>query len=238
MATFLLIHGAWQAGWCWREIVPPLAQHGHQAMTLDLPGHGDDHHRAADVTLQDYVDVVGRAIQEMPDKPIVVVHSWGGILCAVGEAFADRIAALVFIAAAIPPNGESMMRVVEEYDPEVSASFVFSEDGRTATITLQGAREFLYGLGAAELVEDAIPRLTAEPVAPFETPIVTSARFERVPRYYVEALRDRGVPPRVQKAIQARMGFRRVFSLESDHSPFFSTPKELVACLLSVAVDI
>jgi hypothetical protein len=81
-----------------------------------------------------------------------------------------------------------------------------------------------------------LPLFTSEPVAPFEAPITTTpARFGRVRRYYVETLHDRAVPLRLQRSIQADFGFERVFTLDADHSPFFSTPSELTACLSAVA---
>jgi hypothetical protein len=78
-----------------------------------------------------------------------------------------------------------------------------------------------------------------EPIAPYEAPIVTTAsRFGAIPRYYVETLRDRVVPIAMQRAIEASVGFRRIFSLETDHVPFFSAPAELAACLEAVASDL
>ena len=30
MANFVLVHGAWHGGWCWRDVVAPLARAGHR----------------------------------------------------------------------------------------------------------------------------------------------------------------------------------------------------------------
>src|SRR5262249_40223672 len=112
-------------------------------------------------------------------------------------------------------------------------------DGRTARISAHGIRDFLYPLCPEHVVAEVIDWLTPEPVAPFETPIqTTEERFGRIPRYYVETLRDRCVPLPLQRSIQARLGFKRVLSLDTDHSPFFSSPDDLVSCLLSVAAEV
>jgi pimeloyl-ACP methyl ester carboxylesterase len=239
MATFVLVHGTWQGAWCWRDILSLLESQGHQAMALDLPGHGADQTPLEQVTLQHYIDAVVLAVDSLHNRPILVVHSMGGLITAVAQASPDAIAALVYVAGLIPPNGLPMMNVVEQYDPAFPASFVWSADGRTAGITPDGAREFLYGLCPARAIEDAIPRFTPEPVAPFEAPVTTTEeRFGRVPRYYVETLQDRAVPLTLQRAIQARVGFKKVFPLNADHSPFFSAPAELVSCLNAIAVDL
>ncbi len=49
MSTYVLIHGSWHGAWCWYKIIPLLAQAGHTAIVLDLPGHGRDWTAARDV---------------------------------------------------------------------------------------------------------------------------------------------------------------------------------------------
>ena len=76
MARILLIHGAAHGAWCWRDVIPALAERGHQARAIDLPSHGQDTTPAAEVTLQSYV----QAIQAALDEPAVIVaHSMGGV---------------------------------------------------------------------------------------------------------------------------------------------------------------
>jgi len=36
MSTFVLVHGAWEGGWCWDKVVPLLKESGHKVETLDL----------------------------------------------------------------------------------------------------------------------------------------------------------------------------------------------------------
>jgi pimeloyl-ACP methyl ester carboxylesterase len=238
VATFVLIHGAWQAAWCWSEVAPLLEKQDQLVVTFDLPGHGRDRTDRDQITMQHYVDALAAAIEPLSEPPIVVAHSMGGPLTAWAEAHPNKARSLVFVGANIPPNGLPMLAVVEHYDPAFPASFVWAQNGRTASITREGARRFLYPQCPERILEEVLPRLTPEPVAPFETPITsTEDRFGRIPRYYVETLQDGAVPLPLQRSIQATVGFRRVFSLDTDHSPFFSAPDELVACLRSVAVN-
>ena len=59
--------------------------------------------------------------------------------------------------------------------------------------------------------------------------------FDRVRRFYVEGRDDRAVSPTFQRLMVERTPCEAVFSLDSDHSPFLSTPQELTRVLDQVA---
>src|SRR4051812_39208041 len=44
MANFVLVHGAWHGGWCWRRVVDLLAREGHRAHAVTLTGVGERAH--------------------------------------------------------------------------------------------------------------------------------------------------------------------------------------------------
>jgi hypothetical protein len=46
MAACLICHGAWSAGWAWREIRPLLRQAGHEVVTPSHTGRGERAHLA------------------------------------------------------------------------------------------------------------------------------------------------------------------------------------------------
>ena len=236
MARFVLVHGAWHGAWCWREIVPRLVMRGHEVIAIDLPGHGEDHSPPEAVTLQDYVDRTIDAVKASKDDTILVGHSMGGLISQVAEFVPGRLRALVYVAALAPPNGASMMQFVAAFDPDYVAQFLWAPDRRTARIKPEGARAFLYSQCPPATVESALPLFTAEPVAPFETPCsLTDANFGRVPRHYIECLRDRVVPITMQRAMRSAVPFDHVYSLDTDHSPFFSRPEELAVILHAIA---
>ncbi len=239
MATFVLIHGSWQASWCWERLTPLLESRGHCVVAPDLPGHGTDRTPLHEVTLGTYVKAIGDVVRGCSEPPILVAHSMGAAISALAEAQPDAVAALVYVAGLLPPNGSSMLDVVGTFDPAYLGQISWAADGRSVLIAPGGAREFLYPECPPTLVDATIPRLAWEPIAPYEVPTITSAeKFGRVPRYYVETLRDRVVRPELQKTIQAEMRFDRVFSLDADHSPFFSAPDDLASSLDAVAAGL
>jgi pimeloyl-ACP methyl ester carboxylesterase len=239
MAIFVLVHGSFQASWSWREVVPRLEARGHRVLTLDLPGHGTDSTPVERVVFQDYVDAIRRVVGALDERPVLVEHSMGTPIAAVAEAEPDSVAALVFVAGLLPRNGSSLLEAAGDFDPAYLAHSIWADDGRSVRLAPAGAREFAYHDIPPDVVDQVIPLLTAEPIGPYETPFTTTdQKFGRVRRYYVETRRDRIVLPAIQQAIQARLSFQRIFSLDAGHAPFFSTPNELVSCLDSVARDI
>ncbi len=237
MASFVLVHGSWQGAWCWRGIERRLIAKGHDAVAIDLPAHGEDHSAPETITLQDYVDRTVQAVHASKDRPILVGHSMGGaIVSQAAESIPGGVRALVCVAALVPSGGSTMMKFVDGFDPEYLAQILWAPDRRTARLTPEGARLFLYTHCPAEAIESSLPLVTVEPVAPYETPLrLTAANFGSVPRYYIECLQDRVVPIALQGAVHSEIRFDRVFSLDTGHAPYYSTPDELALILHTVA---
>jgi pimeloyl-ACP methyl ester carboxylesterase len=236
MAIFVLVHGSFQASWCWREVSPRLEALGHRVLILDLPGHGTDPTPLERVSFQDYVDAIRRVVGGLDERPILVEHSMGTPIASAAEADPDAVAALVFVAGLLPRNGSSLLEAAGDFDPAYLAHSIWADDGRSVRLAPAGAREFAYHDVPPDVVDQVLPLLTAEPIGPYEVPFTTTDQnFGRVRRYYVETRRDRIVLPAIQQAIQARLTFERVFSLDAGHAPFLSTPNELVSCLETVA---
>jgi dienelactone hydrolase len=42
--TFVLVHGAWHGGWCWRRVADRLERRGHKVYTPTLTGLGERVH--------------------------------------------------------------------------------------------------------------------------------------------------------------------------------------------------
>src|SRR3984957_2544076 len=64
--TFVLVHGAWHGGWCWRRVADILEKHGHKAYAPSLTGNGDRSHLLSkDVILDTHIaDIVNLATWE------------------------------------------------------------------------------------------------------------------------------------------------------------------------------
>ena len=238
MSTFVLVHGAWHGAWCWYRIVPALTQAGHTVLAPDLPSLGRDRTPIADVSLDRWADSVCRWIETAAEPVILVGHSRGGIVISeVAERLPTRIAGLVYLTAFLLRDGETLLEVAQSADMSlVVPNMVVADDGASMTVREDAVAEAFYGECSPEDIALAGMLLAPEAVAPNATAIhVTEARFGSVPKAYVECVRDRALPVELQRRMARNSACRIAASLDTDHSPFFSMPRELVASLLDLA---
>ena len=117
----------------------------------------------------------------------------------------------------------------------VLPNLVMAEDQSSATVREAAIKEAFYGGCSEEDIALARLLLVPEALAPSATPIsITEGNFGRVPRVYIECLRDKAIPPALQKKMYTALPCQKVISMDTDHSPFFSAPEELVTHLLSL----
>ncbi|NBD24618.1 alpha/beta fold hydrolase [Paenibacillus sp. T1] len=230
MSTYILIHGAWHGSWCWENIVPLLENAGHRVIAIDLPGHGEDLTPVSDVTLDAYTNRVVAAIDELDEEVILVGHSMGGIVVSqTAEYRPKRIRSLVYLTAFLLQHGQNMLAV-----PPNPAMRV-SDDGRTIAVPADKAKDIFYNHCLDEDAARAAARLKVQSLRPFVAPLsLTEQNYGQVPRYYIEGLRDQAIPIASQRLMEAASPCKEVFSLDTDHSPFYSTPGQLGAILLGI----
>ena len=112
MATFLLVHGAWHGGWCYRRVERLLHASGHTVFAPTLTGLGERSHLFRDdLDLEDHVTDVLQVIRyEQLDDIVLVGHSYGGmVVSVVADRVPDKIRALVYLDAFVPENGKCQM---------------------------------------------------------------------------------------------------------------------------------
>jgi pimeloyl-ACP methyl ester carboxylesterase len=110
MATFVLVHGSFAGGWCWRKVSPLLREAGHEVCAPTLTGLGERRHlltRGTDLALH-IRDIVNVLEFETLQDVILVGHSYGGmVITGVAEAIPERLQRLVYIDAFTPRDGQS-----------------------------------------------------------------------------------------------------------------------------------
>ena len=110
--TFVLVHGSWHGGWCWRRVADRLEKRGHKVYTPTLTGLGERVHLLTPaVDLDTHITDVTNLIKFEDLKDVVLVgHSYAGcIISGVAEQVLPSIASIVFIDAFLPVNGERML---------------------------------------------------------------------------------------------------------------------------------
>lgn len=117
--TFVLVHGAFHGGWCWKRVARVLRGSGHEVYTPTLTGLGERKHlRNRDVGLDTHVeDIVNLLDFEDLTDVTLVGHSYGGaVISGVASRSRERLAHLVYLDGNIPANGQS---VFDTYHPDL-----------------------------------------------------------------------------------------------------------------------
>src|ERR1043165_9323734 len=89
MATFLVAHGAWSAGWAWKKMRPLMRAAGHDFWTPTYTGLGERAHLAnPDVGLETHIQDVIAVLEAEDLRDVYLIgHSYGGM---VATGVADR----------------------------------------------------------------------------------------------------------------------------------------------------
>lgn len=107
--TFVLVHGAWHGGWCWRRVADILESKGHKVYTPTLTGVADRSHLLSkDVVLDTHItDLVNLFKWEDLKDVCLVAHSYGGWPTSGAlEQIGDRVSAIVWVDAFKPDDGQ------------------------------------------------------------------------------------------------------------------------------------
>lgn len=237
MTTFVLVHGAWHGAWCWYKIVARLQRAGHQAIAVDLPGHGIDRTPLAEETLDLYAARVVKELDAAPDPVVLVGHSMGGLVIGpAAEARPDRVRALVYLTALMPQPGKSGVETRLAFGaPPTNSAADPTPDGLALILRRDSGRDRFYNDCDDEDVALAMTALVPQALAPMTAPLeLTPANYGRVRRVYIECLRDHAIQIEHQRIMQAAMPCERVFTLDTSHSPFFSAPDKLTGILVGL----
>jgi pimeloyl-ACP methyl ester carboxylesterase len=240
MARFVLVHGAFAGGWCWKPVTGPLRAMGHTVETLDLPGSGDDQTPVGEVTLARYAERVCEVLARRPERAVLVGHSMGGVVVTQAAANCpDRIASLIFVCAFMPADGESLIdltRLPEGAADQIQANLVVEGDPPVAVLSEEATVMAVYNCCPPAEAVAAAARRGAQPVAPIEQPVrIDETVLASIPRSYVLTTKDNAIPPDLQRRMIREHPCRRVIELETDHSPFQSATAELVNALVELA---
>jgi pimeloyl-ACP methyl ester carboxylesterase len=233
VTTFVLVHGAWHGGWCYKRVARLLRQAGHDVYTPTLTGLGERAHlmsRTIDLGthVQDIVSVV--RCEELSNV-VLCGHSYGGMVIAgVAEQIAARIRSLVYLDAFVPENGMSLF----DYLPAEQAQTMrndAAQNGDGYKITPIPAAAFAVNAQDAAWVDAMCVK---QPLATFEQKLAISGRD--VPtRAYIFAAGWEPSPFR-----QFGMRFKddrdwQFVSIDCGHEVMLDRPHELATALIAAA---
>ena len=234
MATFVVAHGAWSAGWAWKKMRPPLRERGHELFTPSHTGLGERSHLAhKDIDLETHIaDIVGVLQFEDLREVTLIGHSYGGMVATgAADRAADRISRVVYLDAFVPRNGQAL---IDLQAPERRARL--QQDAQTAG---DGWRLPPNPMPADTSEADAAwanPRRVMQPLKTFLQPVRLTGAVETLPRTYIYCKRARPDDTFRQFAERARTepGWT-LFEIDASHNPHITAPLVLAKLLDSIA---
>lgn len=174
MAVFVLVHGGGHGGWCYQPVARLLRARGHEVYTPTLTGLGEREHLLSpavdlDMHITDVVKVL--EFEDLHDV-ILVGHSYGGmVITGVGDRATDRIANMVYLDAAYPMNGQSLVDVAGDF---ILASRETGQvvDGMELVLFPGKDPMGYFGVTDPEQIAWMEPKLTPHPFKCFEQKLV------------------------------------------------------------------
>jgi len=229
MANFVLVHGAWVGGWCWRDNAQALRKASHEAYAPTMTGLGERIHLMnpninLDTHITDVVNVI--KYEELSDI-VLVGHSYGGmVITGVADVLPEKIAALVYLDAFVPENGQSLVSLLPAGQPAPAPASEY---------TLAPIPAAFFGAGP-EVAAYVDARTTPHPTACFIQPLKLTGGIGRInKKIYIYA----NVPaPTMFTPFFEKLETRPdwvVHTLPCTHIVQMEMPNELTALLLEAA---
>jgi pimeloyl-ACP methyl ester carboxylesterase len=109
VSTVVLVPGACHGGWWYEPLVQRLAELGHRATAVTLAGVSE---RADELTgrvnLDSHVAEIVELVTAAAEPVVLVGHSYAGsVISGVADRIPERIAALLYLDAFVPEDGDS-----------------------------------------------------------------------------------------------------------------------------------
>ncbi|XP_040380291.1 probable esterase PIR7A [Oryza brachyantha] len=258
--NFVLVHGLCHGAWSWYKAVTALRRAGHRVTAVDMAASGAHPARVDEVrTFEEYsrplLDALAAAPPPAPgdeERVVLVGHSQGGFTAALAaERFPERLAAVVFLTASMPPVGRPMAAINEEYLSFVGADFFLDSmeleqtnpdiPGNPVIFGPNFMAEKLYQLSPPEDLTLALSlirpanRFTGDDLMR-DADLLTKERYGSARRVFVVVEDDRGIPAEFQRRMVAQSPGVEVVDLAgADHMAMISSPAKLAEVLVRIA---
>ena len=218
--SIVFAHGLWADGSCYSKVMKLLAADGYEVISTQNQLN----------TVADDAAAVRSALGRVSSPSVLVGHSYGGtVISAAGTD--ERVAALVYICALAPEDGETSQAEQDKYPKTPVFEHIEVADGRI-WVKPSGIGDF-----AGDLPEDEQKLVWATQTVPladlFNQP-VPGAAWKTKPTYYIVGANDRTVQPELERFVAKRMN-AKITELQSSHVPMLSQPQRVYEVIREAA---
>jgi pimeloyl-ACP methyl ester carboxylesterase len=223
-SAVVLVHGAWEDGSCWSNVIPPLQRHGLTVVCAPIPL----------TSLTNDVAVLRRALERIAGPVVLAGHAYGGAV--IGAMREEQVKSLVYIAALAPDEGETVAQVFYRADAHPEAPRLVPD-----------AHGFIW------MPEEGFRRAVAHKASPDQTAILAAVQrpialkcikekspapaWKTKPCWFFVAEEDRMIVLETQRFMAERMG-AKIRSHPVDHTPMLTAPDLVVDVILEAAHNV
>ena len=236
MATYVLVHGGGHGGWCYQRVARLLRAEGQEVYTPTLTGLGERAHLLDDrVDLHRHIEDVAAVLQFEDLRDVVLVgHSYGGmVITGVADRTADRVGRLVFLDAANPVNGQSL---VDVSGPIIEAVRPMGRvvDGIELVLLPEPDAGLLYGVTDPSDLAWMAERLTGHPWTCFAQRLELSNEdaLWAIPQYHIVCTST--LATRDRRLIDRARSEGRLWDIDTGHDLMITEPEKTADALLQV----
>jgi pimeloyl-ACP methyl ester carboxylesterase len=236
--TFVLVHGAWHGGWCWRRVADLLQSRSHTVFSPSLSGLADRSHLldgGRHIGLETHISDIANLIHwEDLSNVVLCGHSYGGmVISGVIERLAARsggIRAAVYLDAMLPADGQSLLmlsspKVRELWEDQIAK-------GANTLAPIPAAR-----FQVNEHDQAWVDRMcTPQPVSTFTDKItITNARDRIAKKTYVRAVNYQAESMDNARALVKRDPAWHVVDIPCGHDAMIDMPERVAEVLIEAA---
>jgi pimeloyl-ACP methyl ester carboxylesterase len=227
MATFVLVHGAYQGGWIWQHVTKRLRAAGHEVYAPSLDGCGERKGSVRPgITTETHADEIARLLfyEDLKDVVLVGTSAGGMVVCRAAELLRERVGRLVLVDALALFDGEKIRDIVR------SAS-VMGE--LTAAPSRDDAANRLFADLDPAIRAWALERYTPHPVGVYEQPVKLDSFWTQTWKASVIWCRRAANPGEAHQRRAADRLQAAWAELDTGHYPMLSMPEALTKMLVA-----
>jgi pimeloyl-ACP methyl ester carboxylesterase len=223
--TVVLVHGGFVDGSGWQGVYDHLKKDGYSVSVVQIPT----------LSLADDVAVTKRAIAAQSEPVILVGHSYGGAVITEAGTH-PNVVGLVYIAAFVPDEGESVNTLIADPPPGAPVPPILPpEDG-----FLFLDREKFHASFAGDVSAEQAAFM-ADSQVPWGVDALSGSisdpAWRSKPSWYLVATEDRMIPPPAQREMSARAG-STVVEVAGSHSIYVSQPTAVAELIEKAAEEV
>ena len=232
--NFVLIHGAWMGGWCWRDVAQLLRDAGHRVLTPTMTGLGERAHLLTPaVRLSTFIEDACHAIEfeELTDV-VLVGHSFGGlVISGVADRMQESIRQLIYVDAMIVQHGHAAISILP---PLVQAERSRTDDPDDLRMHMPPPEQF--GVTDPEQAAWVRRRMTPHPIRAYTEPLALRHSLGNgLPCAYIAVTNPWYEPLADVRAWVKQQADWQWLEIPTGHAPMITAPQTLAQALLTIA---